>query len=75
MNVSSKRVLITGGSSGIGLALAHALLGTGAQVVIKGRRVNTLAKAVQELEQTGSPVYRVTADLAMPAGHPKKSPT
>jgi uncharacterized oxidoreductase len=68
MNVSGKRVLITGGSSGIGLALAHALLGKGAKVVITGRRVETLAKAVQELQQTGSPVYSVTADVATPEG-------
>jgi short-subunit dehydrogenase len=68
MNVSGKRVLITGGSSGIGLALAHALLRSGATVVITGRRVDTLAKAVQELKQTDSPVYSVTADVATPEG-------
>ena len=32
MNVEGKRVLITGGSSGIGLALAHALLAKGAKL-------------------------------------------
>jgi short-subunit dehydrogenase len=68
MNVSGKRVLITGGSSGIGLALAQALLAKGAKVVITGRRVNTLEKAVQALHQTGSPVYSVTADVATPEG-------
>jgi NAD(P)-dependent dehydrogenase (short-subunit alcohol dehydrogenase family) len=68
MNVSGKRVLITGGSSGIGLAIAHALLAKGAKLVITGRRADTLAKAVQELQQTGSPVYSVTADVATPEG-------
>jgi uncharacterized oxidoreductase len=68
MNVSGKRVLITGGSSGIGLALAHALLGKGAQLVITGRRADTLAKAVQELQHTGSAIYSVSADVATPEG-------
>ena len=34
MNIDGKRILITGGSSGIGLALAHALLAKGAKVVL-----------------------------------------
>jgi NAD(P)-dependent dehydrogenase (short-subunit alcohol dehydrogenase family) len=68
MNINGKRVLITGGSSGIGLAIAHALLAKGAKLVITGRRADTLAKAVQELQQTGSPVYSVTADVATPEG-------
>lgn len=68
MNIRGKRVLITGGSSGICLALAHALLGKGAQVVITGRRADILATAVQELQQIGTPVYSVTADVATPAG-------
>jgi NAD(P)-dependent dehydrogenase (short-subunit alcohol dehydrogenase family) len=66
MNVSGKRVLITGGSSGIGLAIAHALLAKGAKVVITGRRADTLAKAVVELQHTGSPIYSVSVDVATP---------
>ena len=68
MNIQGKRVLITGGSSGIGLALAHALLAKGARVVITGRRANTLAAAVQALQAAGSPIYAVTADIATPEG-------
>ena len=45
MNVAGKRVLITGGSSGIGLALADALLSKGAKVVLTGRRSDALANA------------------------------
>jgi NAD(P)-dependent dehydrogenase (short-subunit alcohol dehydrogenase family) len=57
MNINGKRVLITGGSSGIGLAIAHALLAKGAKLVITGRRADTLAKAVQELQHIDSPIY------------------
>jgi len=68
MNINGKRVLITGGSSGIGLAIAHALLAKSARLVITGRRADTLAKAVQELQHTGSPIYSVSADVATPEG-------
>ena len=68
MNINGKRVLITGGSSGIGLAIAHALLAKGAKLVITGRRADTLAQAVQELQHTGSPIYSVSADVATPEG-------
>jgi uncharacterized oxidoreductase len=53
MNLAGKRVLITGGSSGIGLATAHALIAKGAAVFITGRRPDVLAAAVEELRQKG----------------------
>jgi uncharacterized oxidoreductase len=68
MNIEGKRVLITGGSSGIGLALAHALLGKGAKVVITGRRPDALANAVGELQRTSPSVWSVAADVTMPDG-------
>jgi short-subunit dehydrogenase len=68
MNIKGKRVLITGGSSGIGLALAQAMLAKSARVVITGRRPDALAKAIQELQRTGSSVWSVTADVATHEG-------
>lgn len=38
MNIKDKRVLITGGTSGIGLAIATAFVENGASVIITGRR-------------------------------------
>lgn len=68
MKIEGKRVLITGGSSGIGLELARALLAKGAIVVITGRRADTLAKAVQELRRADESVWSVAADVATPEG-------
>ncbi|MDH0735085.1 SDR family NAD(P)-dependent oxidoreductase [Achromobacter spanius] len=50
MHLKNKRVLITGGSSGIGLALAHALTARGARVVITGRRQSVLDDALRGLD-------------------------
>jgi short-subunit dehydrogenase len=68
MNIEGKRVLITGGSSGIGLALARALLAKRAKVVISGRRPDRLAMAVEELRDAGSLVASVAADVATAGG-------
>lgn len=68
MKVEGKRVLITGGSSGIGLALAHAFLAKGARVVITARRAASLAKAIQELQRIDESVRSVAADVATPEG-------
>ena len=38
MNLQGKHALITGGGSGIGLAIAQKLAAQGAQVTITGRR-------------------------------------
>jgi NAD(P)-dependent dehydrogenase (short-subunit alcohol dehydrogenase family) len=47
--MSSQHVVIVGGSSGIGLATARYLLGSGARVTIAGRDESRLAEAAQEL--------------------------
>lgn len=49
MELANKRVLVTGGSSGIGLALARALIAQGAAVVITGRRRSVLDEALRTL--------------------------
>jgi NAD(P)-dependent dehydrogenase (short-subunit alcohol dehydrogenase family) len=49
MNLKNATALITGGSSGIGLAIAHTLAGAGSRVAITGRdegRLKEAAKAV-----------------------------
>jgi short-subunit dehydrogenase len=68
MNVEGKRIVITGGSSGIGLALAKVLLAKGAKVVITGRRPDVLAKGIQALQEIGSSVWSVAADVTSPNG-------
>ena len=53
MQWQNKRVLITGGSSGIGFALAEALLARGARVFVTGRRQAALDDALQRLPAAG----------------------
>lgn len=68
MNIEGKRILITGGSSGIGLALAMTFLAKGARVAISGRRPDVLAKAVEELRHVDGSIWGVVADVATPDG-------
>ncbi|WP_345649848.1 SDR family NAD(P)-dependent oxidoreductase [Streptomyces siamensis] len=49
MNIEGNVALITGGTSGLGLALARRLLAAGAQVVLTGRSAERGAKAAAEL--------------------------
>ena len=50
--------LVTGGRSGIGYAIAEALLRHGARVCICSRKEESLAKAASALQQLGTCVYR-----------------
>lgn len=59
--LSGKRTLITGGTSGIGLATAKRFLEEGARVIVTGVNPDTLAKAQAEL---GSDVIVLSADSA-----------
>jgi uncharacterized oxidoreductase len=68
MKLSGKRILITGGSSGIGFAIARALLAKGAKVVITGRRAAAVSSAVDELRKTGRTVFGVAADVGTSEG-------
>ena len=62
---AGKSVIITGGSSGIGLALARQLAGEGAQVCIAARREAELATALRTLPGTGH--MALQCDVAKPA--------
>jgi 3-oxoacyl-[acyl-carrier protein] reductase len=62
MDISNAKVLITGGSSGIGYETAKLLHAHGAQVVICGRNVENITKAAQELG-----VHGIQADVAQEA--------
>ena len=66
MNASTGIVaVVTGGSRGIGLATARALIGAGARVAITATSDETLRPAVLELEQLGRPdaVLPIRADV------------
>lgn len=58
-----KRAVITGGSAGLGLAIARTLVKQGARVVIAARRASTLEAAAQELSGLGGDVLTIAADV------------
>ncbi|CAF1012025.1 unnamed protein product [Rotaria magnacalcarata] len=61
LNIPSSTVLITGGSSGIGLGFARCFVQAGAAVIITGRREQPLKEAAEELNRIGKKkvVFRV----------------
>ena len=68
MHLKGKKVLITGGSSGIGFAIAEAALAKGADVVITGRRQDVVMEAARQLRQGGRRVESVAADVSTASG-------
>ncbi|MFE9391598.1 SDR family NAD(P)-dependent oxidoreductase [Streptomyces sp. NPDC006784] len=60
---TDKTVLITGGTSGMGLATAHRLVAEGAHVIVTGRTRTRLNSAVQKLGPGASGIVADTADL------------
>jgi NAD(P)-dependent dehydrogenase (short-subunit alcohol dehydrogenase family) len=62
LELTGKIVLITGGTDGLGLALAHRLVGEGAAVAICGRNEERLAAAERSLVAQGGDVLALRAD-------------
>lgn len=62
MSFTNKNVVITGGSTGIGLATAKAFINAGANVLITGRNADSLQKAAAEIN---SPKLKtLTSDIS-----------
>jgi gluconate 5-dehydrogenase len=62
-DLSSRRALVTGGSSGIGEAMAHALGVAGARVLLVSRREAELAAAAARLQARRIDATWIAADL------------
>jgi NAD(P)-dependent dehydrogenase (short-subunit alcohol dehydrogenase family) len=67
MQFDGKVVLVTGGGTGIGKAVASRFYAAGAAVVISGRRADVLASTAREIDPSGTRVIAVTGDIADPA--------
>lgn len=68
VDMSGRTVLVTGGSSGIGLETARAFASAGARVVLTARGPDAGAAACREIgSATGGPVESRVLDLAQPA--------
>jgi NAD(P)-dependent dehydrogenase (short-subunit alcohol dehydrogenase family) len=65
--VDGKRLMVTGGSRGLGRAMALAIAEAGADVILTGRTPDTLAATADEIRALGRQAWPITADMADPA--------
>ncbi|HEV7326958.1 MAG TPA: SDR family oxidoreductase [Bosea sp. (in: a-proteobacteria)] len=65
-DLTGRTALVTGGNSGIGLAMARGLGLAGARLVLVARRETELVQAAAQLEADGIDTRWFTADLARP---------
>lgn len=63
IDLEGKVVVITGGSRGLGLVLARALVERGARIALCARDTDELDRARQDLEQLGGDVYTQACDV------------
>lgn len=66
-DLKGKTALVTGGSRGLGLQMAHALGEAGARVMLSARKAGELEAAVQELQDAGIDARWIAADCAQEA--------
>ena len=63
MNVEDKVIVVTGASSGIGLAIAHALVREGARVAFTARSADRLEAEVERARRSGGEAIAVPMDV------------
>lgn len=66
LDLSGKSALITGGSRGLGKAIAGAFSAQGANVIICGRKQENLDKAVKEFQEAGHAVTARVTNVGKP---------
>jgi NAD(P)-dependent dehydrogenase (short-subunit alcohol dehydrogenase family) len=66
--VPARAAIVTGASSGIGLAIARVLAQEGHAITMSGRRADKLQAAVEELTAAGMDVHGVPANVGEEAG-------
>jgi len=65
MNFKGKTAVVTGASSGIGLAYAHELANRGANLVLVARRIDSLNKIAADIQaSTDVNVVTIALDLS-----------
>ena len=67
-DLTGKRTLITGGSRGLGLQIAHALGEAGATILVSARKQNELDEAVAALTAAGIKAHAIAADCGNAEG-------
>ena len=66
MSLAGRTAVVTGASSGIGLAIAKRLASAGAYVFLAGRTFGPMEQAKLDIEEAGGDAQVVTADLRDP---------
>jgi NAD(P)-dependent dehydrogenase (short-subunit alcohol dehydrogenase family) len=65
--LDGRRLFITGGSRGLGRAMALALADAGADVALTGRDAASLERAADEIRALGRTAWPIQADMSSPA--------
>ena len=63
-DLTGQTALITGGSRGLGLQMAHALGEAGARLMLSSRKAEDLSEAVSELKAAGFDADYIAADCS-----------
>src|SRR5438309_6924212 len=62
-NLTGRRIVVTGASSGIGYAMAKALAAAGASVLLTARSEERLNSAIEQLQKEGGQVFGQIMDV------------